>query len=296
MKVIITGASGLLGRSVLKELNKEINWKVIGLAFSRTSHELIKLDLTNATDTEKFLLNEKPDFLIHCAAERDPDICENKEEKANNINISATETLAKTCSKLNTTFIYISTDYVFDGLQPPYQPNASLNPLNKYGISKMEGEKIARLSNLNSIILRVPVLYGPTEDLTESAVTTLVSLIEKKSNLKLDNWAIRYPTNTVNISKAIKSLLKAIILNKDLSINGSFHFSAEEAFTKYEMAKIMAKILGFNTSNITPDSNQPSGAPRPQNCQLDCQSLKKLIEFPQQDFRSEIERIITSIK
>ena len=179
-RVLITGASGLLGRAILKEFSKENKWEVLGLAYSRSTGSLKKVNLLDFEETKRVIREFRPHILIHSAAERRPDVVENDEDTCLKMNVGVTKTLASTINELNTDLevpehfmLYISTDYVFDGKSPPYQPSDEPNPLNKYGKSKLAGEKAMEICHANGGILRVPVLYGSVEYLKESAVTGL---------------------------------------------------------------------------------------------------------------------------
>lgn len=289
-KVLITGASGLLGRSIFKKLKAE-NFDIVGTSFRRKQNDLISLDLTDQNAVKDLFANHKPNFIIHCAAEKSPDICQNDAIKTQKINVDVTHHLAELSLHYSAKLIYISTDYVFDGTKPPYQINDAPNPINAYGLSKRAGEIEALKVNPQSIILRVPVLYGPIESLEESAVTTIFSTVLQKSTSKNDHWAIRYPTFTPDIADA---LFEIISLPETKQLKGIFHFSGKEPFTKYEMAKIMAEIFKLPNQYILPDTNPPSGAPRPQNCHLESSELGKYIKFNLTDFRTAIRNVLNS--
>ena len=170
-KVLITGASGLLGRALMKEFNQQDDWEVLGLAFSRSGGNLRKVDLRNPKEVEAVIEEFKPDVVIHSAAERRPDVAENKEEETTKLNVTATSNLSDVVSRENGFMLYISTGYVFDGTKPPYKPSDKPNPLNKYGKSKLEGEEATMKNELSGGVLRIPILYGEVEYLKESAVT-----------------------------------------------------------------------------------------------------------------------------
>ena len=179
-RVLITGASGLLGRAILKQFSISDKWEVLGLAHSRATGTLKKVNLLDFEETKRVVKEFKPHVLIHSAAERRPDVVENDEETCIKMNVGVTETLASTIIELNSGLempehfmLYISTDYVFDGTSPPYKPLDEPNPLNKYGKSKLAGEQVIQKSHSDGGILRVPVLYGNVEYLKESAVTGL---------------------------------------------------------------------------------------------------------------------------
>lgn len=172
MKVLITGASGLLGRAIKTEFEKVSDWNILGLGFTRLDGGLRKVDLQNDEEVIQVIDEFKPDVLIHSAAERRPDFVANHEKEAEQLNVKATETLAKHVNKYGGFMLYISTDYVFDGTSPPYKVSDATNPLNKYGMTKLQGERETLLHCKYSGVLRVPILYGPLKYIDESAVTS----------------------------------------------------------------------------------------------------------------------------
>jgi len=175
MKIVITGASGMLGRALHRLLLQscssstgETNYAVVvGTGFSRLqvthqSEQDIKivhleyLDLLDHEASQKFLSKHQPHVIVHCAAQRHPDAFENHLESSIKLNVKSTEHLAKECARLALNnksgsrtggpyLIYISTSYVFDGgvqsnEHPPYMPDSKTNPINNYGLSKWAGE------------------------------------------------------------------------------------------------------------------------------------------------------------
>ncbi|KAK7060693.1 hypothetical protein SK128_017193 [Halocaridina rubra] len=139
-RVMITGASGLLGRAVMKVFAQE-KWNIIGLAYSRVGPGLVQCDITNTDAVRALVEKEKPTFIIHAAAERAPDAVENKYDETRRLNVASSGHLAAIAKSSGSRLIYISTDYVFDGSSPPYKITDTPNPLNKYGQTKFDGEK-----------------------------------------------------------------------------------------------------------------------------------------------------------
>ncbi|KAF7643074.1 hypothetical protein LDENG_00245520, partial [Lucifuga dentata] len=140
LTVLVTGATGLLGRAVYREFQNN-GWLVIGTGYRRARPRLLCCDLTDEDAVKMLIHNNKPDVIVHCAAERRPDVVERHTEAAVNLNVHATATLAKEAAAAGVFFLYISSDYVFDGRNPPYGEDDSPNPLNLYGRSKLEGER-----------------------------------------------------------------------------------------------------------------------------------------------------------
>ena len=274
-RILITGASGLLGRPVMKVLKSEKAWKVTGTAFSRADENLKRVDLADLEKLPAFLEALKPEIIIHSAAERRPDISMKDPEGTQRLNVDATAVIAEWAATHNAYLIYISTDYVFDGTRPPYNEDSLPNPLNDYGKSKRAGE-VAVLSTCSSIaVLRVPILYGDVESLEESAVTGLaVRLLDADPDecVTFENWAVRHPTLTDDVAEVIRQML--VYADEQSTLKGIFHWSADEPMTKYEMACVMADFLDFDRDRLIPDGNPPSGAPRPRNSKLDTSLLR----------------------
>jgi hypothetical protein len=147
------------------------------------------------------------------AANRFPDKCDSDPEGTRALNIAASASLAKICAAKSIFLIYISTDYVFPGTEgdAPYEADSTPKPPNLYGETKYEGEK-AVLREYESagkpgwgVVLRVPVLYGEAESPSESAVNVLMDAVwkaqDRNAGIKMDHWAIRYPTNTEDVGR-----------------------------------------------------------------------------------------------
>ena len=266
MKVWITGATGLAGRAVTKVLEK--SYDVLPTGFSRTSGNILKVDLTSEQEVRSFLEEHKPEAVLHLAAERKPDVCDNKQEQTKALNVSASRILAKLCKEYDCWLLYFSTDYVFDGQNPPYYPDSEPNPLNFYGETKLAGEKVVLEEHDESCILRVPVLYGIVENLDESAVTSIAKGLLKTEEVKADHWATRFPTLVDDIGLVIEKMLEK-------KPSGVYHFSGEEAMTKFEITQIMGDALGKSYDHVSGNDSAPGGAPRPKDCQLDMTKLKE---------------------
>ncbi|KAJ9593291.1 hypothetical protein L9F63_015166 [Diploptera punctata] len=276
-RLFITGASGLLGRAVLKKFVSD-GWVVYGTAFSRASEGLHELDLINKDDVKEAVKQFKPSFVIHCAAQRFPEKVDSDPSAATKINVEATKYLAQVSDELGAPVLYISTDYVFDGTSPPYDVDAVPNPLNLYGKTKLQGEQETLAANKGNIVLRVPVLYGPVEYLAESAVTVLLNpLLNTDKPCKISNYERRCPSHVDDISTICFQLATKRI--QDATVCGIFHWCGKQVFTKYEIVQQIAQVFQLtHLSHINPDSNKPSSAatPRPYDTTLNRSRLENL--------------------
>ncbi|KAF7351260.1 RmlD-sub-bind domain-containing protein [Mycena sanguinolenta] len=243
-KVIITGASGVLGSAVRAAFSGAgAGTEVLSLAHSRSGDGLTKLDLLNEGEVERVFRDFKPNWVIHCAAERRPDVAEKDPEGAQKLNAGVPGHLARLAKSLKFTLLY--------------------------GQAKLDGElAILGVEGAAAVILRVPVLYGPAPNNSDSAVNILVDVVQDQSgkSYKMDHYATRYPTCTVDIANF---LVKLSAYKKP--IPPILHYSGAEPFTKYEMCLIFAQILRLPHGHIIPDADPPTGTgatTRPRDCQL----------------------------
>jgi len=283
MKITVTGASGLVGRSLMKMVAGSREHTVHGLAFSRAQPPLERLDLTNEAEVARYFDREAPEAVVHLAAERRPDIVDKDARRARALNVDATRNLARLCAARGAFLLLISTDYVFDGTTPPYYPDSPVNPLNEYGKMKLESELVAEEAlgaSAAGAVLRISILYGPVESLQESAVTEVAIALKSRTPRLTDDWANRYPLHVDDVSSAILAIVDAHARNPDtLAAFGAFPrflLSGFPSYTKYDMVNIMAGALGVDAGHVQPDPNPPRGAPRPRDCRMDTSRLESL--------------------
>ncbi|KAF2068282.1 hypothetical protein CYY_010392 [Polysphondylium violaceum] len=294
-KVLITGASGLLGRAFMRVFTQNLDqFEIIGLAFSRYDKyvkefpQLLKLDLTDPNELSLLVQSFKPNIIIHSAAERRPDICENDKEATLKLNVGTTETICKLANDVGSRVLVISSDYVFDGKNAPYQVDSPTNPISFYGETKKASEDVC-LKNVNqkNIVLRVPVLYGQVESLKECSVSMVaqqvVDALANNKSFEIDNWQQRYPTLVDDVARVVVQIIKAD------ENGGIYHFSGDEQFTKYGMA---VEMLRFFTNGdmskqnlLIPADAVPTGAARPFDCKL---STTKTVQFIQEKLGQQV--------
>ncbi|KAF2754741.1 NAD(P)-binding protein [Pseudovirgaria hyperparasitica] len=291
--VLITGATGLLGREV-RRIFDERGWAALGTGLTRASPpSVLKLDITDQDEIETVLKETRPEVIVHCAANRYPDKCAADPTAARALNVTATANLANSARHCGAFFLYISTDYVFSGRpgEAPYQVDAVTGPTNEYGKTKLEGERAVKEAvshGANAAILRVPVLYGtsPEDDASQSAVNSLIPLVYKAgsmtqepASIKVDDYAQRFPTNTADVARICVDIAELYTTTEktEKELPHLLHFSGEEQFTKWQMCQKFAEILGLPLDGMVPDRPEEGvGVQRPYDCHLDTSSLKDL--------------------
>lgn len=231
MKVLVTGANGMLGQDLCPILEKN-NFDVV-------KTDIDNLDITNSEMVNEVLSKENPDIVIHCAAYTNVDKAEEDINTARLINSTGTENLAKACAKLDCTMVYVSTDYVFEGNgNKPYLPEDSTSPLNNYGLTKFEGEEAVRKYCKKYYITRTSWLYGIHG---KNFVETMISLADRPE-VKVVNDQTGCPTWTVELCNAILT-----ILNENRPF-GIYHTCGAGATTWYEFTKEIYSLCNLKAN------------------------------------------------
>ncbi len=277
-KVAVIGASGLLGRAIVRELVSETDWQVVQTGLRHVGPQQVALDVRDEAAVDAFVAREAPDAIVLAAAERRPDVCENDPAAARALNVDAVRSIARAARPRGAWVLSISTDYVFDGTQPPYRDGDTPNPLNAYGRSKLEGERALLEASSHALVLRLPLLYGPVVDWQESAVTSLVPAVLASSQpdapaAAMDAWATRYPTFTPDVAFAIRELLMRCADGH--AVCGIAQWSGDEPMTKYQIAQRLARALGVN-ARLLAQTRPADATPRPRDCHLDSSRLEGL--------------------
>ncbi|VWC85531.1 dTDP-4-dehydrorhamnose reductase [Burkholderia contaminans] len=284
--ILLIGAAGLLGRAVAASLARESSLNLVATIRNPQSagakrlalppENLAELDVLDEPALEHLFATYRPAAVIICAAERRPDVCERDPAAARAINVTAQARIGVLAARYGAWTLGISTDYVFDGKAAPYREDAAPNPLNIYGRTKLEGEAALLAASPLSCVLRLPLLFGPIVDWSESAVTSLVPAIVASARpgadaVGMDAWAIRYPTYTPDVADVIRDLTLRHLVGA--SITGLRHWSGEEPMTKYDIAQRIAAALGIEAALKRID--QPTDAtPRPYDCHLDASRVR----------------------
>ncbi|WP_207005634.1 dTDP-4-dehydrorhamnose reductase family protein [Trinickia mobilis] len=276
--VALLGASGLLGRAVANELAERSDWRVVRTAYRRVYDASVPLDMRDAAAVDAFIGRTAPDAIVIAAAERRPDVCEHDPALARALNVDAVTSVAAAARRRGAWVLSISTDYVFDGTQPPYRCDDPPAPLNAYGRSKLEGERALLETTELGCVLRLPLLFGPIEDWQESAATSLVPAIAASAspNAKaavMDAWATRYPTFTPDVAFVIRQMLERHARGD--AICGITQWSGAEPMTKFDIAMRLARALQLD-ARLTPQHTPADATPRPRDCHLDSSRLEAL--------------------
>jgi len=242
-RILVTGASGLLGSKVVKLT--EHSFEVIPTHNTRSFFkDSIKMDITNGDEVSQVVVKMKPDVVMHVAAETRVDHCERNREEAWKVNAEGTKNVAVACGKINAKLIYVSTDYVFDGERGLYVESDEPNPVNYYGWTKLKGEQFVRENCQDHVIARTSVLYGWHSWKTNFALWVIESL-RGGEPITVVNDHYNSPTLADNLAEVLLEMVET-----DLS--GVFHTAGSERINRYDFAVEIAKNFDLDANMIMP--------------------------------------------
>ncbi len=311
MKFFVTGVSGQLGHDVMNELAKrgyEATGSDIADVYSGaaddtavTAMPYVQLDITDDTAVRRTLEKETPDVVVHCAAWTAVDLAEDddKVEKVRAVNAGGTEHIARACKKLGCKMIYLSTDYVFDGLgDQPWEPDCSdYRPINVYGQTKLEGELAVRNNLERYFIVRIAWVFGVNG---RNFIKTMLNLGKKTDTLRVVDDQIGTPTYTYDLAR----LLVDMALTEKY---GYYHVTNEGGYISwYEFTKaIFDEAVRMGRSeysqerlNVYPVSTEEYGAKakRPFNSRLDKRKLRENGFEPLPTWQDALRRYLREIE
>ena len=300
MRVLVTGTTGQLGYDVMLELDKR-GHEAVGTArrvpeYLQPAMHFIKLDLTD----EKAVINTverlQPDAVIHCAAWTAVDAAEDAEnrEKVFAINAQGTRSIAEAAKAVDAKMIYISTDYVFNGLgSEPWEPDCKdYQPLNIYGQSKLEGEMAVSSILEKYFIVRIAWVFGLNG---KNFIKTMINVGKTHDTVRVVNDQIGTPTYTLDLARLLVDMAES-------ERYGYYHATNSETepggyISWYDFTKEIYRQAGLDTTVIpvTTAEYGLSKAVRPFNSRLDKSKLQREGFTPLPDWKDALARYLKEL-
>jgi dTDP-4-dehydrorhamnose reductase len=254
MRVLVTGAAGMLGGDLVPLLNKEHT--VAGV-------DVGDFDITDSVATFKAVSDSRAEAVIHCAAFTDVERAETEREAALAVNATGSRNIARGCRECGARLYLISTDFVFDGSKgSPYVESDQPNPLSEYGRGKLEGEKLARqeLGGMLSVV-RTAWLYGAAGD---NFLTKLLQFAARGNPVRVVDDQYGSPTWTVALAECLARMLRA------QAASPVYHAACAGSCSRFEMAVEWFRLLGLDSVEVVPVSSSafPSAVSRPENSSM----------------------------
>lgn len=281
-KIFITGGTGLLGHHLIKTAPPMYSTSCTFFPIEKKDYIPYDcgkhyLDITDGGLVLDIIKKIKPDYVIHTASMANVDYVEKNKEEARKNNLGGIINIIEACRQTGAKVIYISSNAVFDGRNPPYSEDSVVNPINYYGQLKVEEERVVKESGLKYVILRPILMYGWNLKVErKDPVTWLIDLLKlgKEVNMVDDIFC-----NPLFVEDCCAAIWRIIALNKE----GVFHVGGEGELSRYDFARITAEIFGFDKNLIKPVKNSffPEISPRPKNTTYCINKIKKELQvFP----------------
>ena len=248
MRILVTGASGLLGLNLCLRLAD--SHKITGIMnknpLAGVPFDCVSLDLLNTNALKQSILRRNPELIVHCAAMANVDQCESQPEQAWQINADLPGEIASVCRETGTKFIHISTDAVFDGKMGDYTEEDAPKPLSVYAATKLDGEKIVQKENSDALIARVN-FYGCSLSGNRSLAEFFLGNLSKKNQV---NGFVDVMFCPLYVNDLVDTLMAMV----EKGLNGLYHVVSPECLSKYAFGLKIAEKFGFDKDLIKPVS------------------------------------------
>lgn len=248
--ILITGGTGLLGKSLVQKFKYkyEITATYAGNYDIRNSDHavFVKVDVRDQGGNDEIFRKFRPDVVIHTASIGSPDFAERNRELTWQINVEGTQAILSLCEKYGSKFIYISSNGIYDGQNAPYGEEDTAAPINYYGIVKLEGEKITRMSETVFAVVRPILLYGWNHPFERSNIVSfaLDKLSRGETMMAYEDVII----NPLYVEDCAEGILRIIENNRF----ETFNFGGKDRVSIYELVKKTAEIFGLDAASVHP--------------------------------------------
>lgn len=292
MKILVTGANGLLGQKLVRLLNEHQEITTIATARTRDpkstpNQALLPLDITNPMQVQSVLTQARPEIVINTAAMTQVDQCESDQEACVKVNTTAVGYLVKTCKETGSLLIQLSTDFIFDGGHGPLDETAMPGPVNFYGESKLRAETLIQESNAAWCILRTVLVYGYTGEPGRSNIVLWVKKsLESGKEIQVVNDQWRTPT-------LAEDLAMGCYLAATHKARGIYHIAGKDMLTPFDIAEMTAEVFGLDTTLIKPTDSTKFRQParRPQRTGFLIDKARRTLGYEPHSFREGLEII-----
>ncbi|MEW5568643.1 dTDP-4-dehydrorhamnose reductase [Rossellomorea marisflavi] len=280
MKVLVTGYTGQLGYDVVQRGLKN-GLSIVGIGSK-------ELDITNETEVHRYVKELNPDAIIHCAAYTAVDKAEDDKNKCWDINVEGTKHLANAASEIAAKFVYISTDYVFNGeSEKPFKETDNVSPIGYYGLTKYEGEKIVKQLLDKCFIIRISWVFGLNG---KNFVKTMLRLAETNNELSVVGDQVGSPTYTYDLAKLIIDMVQSDKYGVYHASNEGYCSWAEFAQEIFAQADANVKVKSITTEEY------PTRAVRPKNSRMAKEKLSANGFTPLPKWQDALKHYLTELK
>ncbi len=285
LKFLVTGAAGLIGNQVARDLSK---YNEVFSCYNQSQSQFgtpMKMDLQNHTMISDVLSEVKPNIVIHLGAMTGVDLCEKNESDAFDINSKATEVIAKKCSEFNSFLIYVSTDYVFDGQSGMYNEDDLPNPISVYGKSKLDGEIAVQSFASDWCIARTSTPYG-VHSTKKSFPLWIIDTVKRNKKVHIVTDQMTSPTYVPNLSKMLMEI-------SEKKITGIIHAADTTRISRYSMAELIFDKFNLDKNLLKPviTNEMKWDAKRPKDSSLNVTKASSLLDNKPQPLEQSLNKL-----
>lgn len=299
MKILITGSNGLLGQKLVKLLLEKAEDELIATArgnnrlpYPETNYVFDQMDITNRQQVLEVVTKYKPEVIIHTAAMTNVDQCETEREACWDQNVNAVNYLIEASAKNDCFLLHLSTDFIFDGEDGPYDEKAKANPVSYYGESKLAAEKLLENSTIEYAIARTVLVYGIAHDMSRSNIILWVKKsLEEGKEIKVVDDQLRSPTLAEDLAMGCYLIAKQ-------KAPGIFNICGKDLLNPYEMALKTAEFFNLDTSTMqkADASSFTQTAKRPPKTGLLIEKARTVLGYEPRSFDEGIAIVAEQIK
>lgn len=260
-RLLVTGSNGLLGQKITDAL---VQGQFSGFEYIASSrgkdrfgavrgYDYVDLDITHHEQVLKTVERYRPAVIINTAAMANVDACEREPEKSYEVNVAAVANLVAICERKNIHLIHLSTDFVFDGKEGPYEEDDLPNPVNIYGKHKVAAEELIQKATCPWSIVRTILVYGVLRDLSRSNIVLWAkNALESGEQIRVVNDQWRMPTLAEDLAQACLTIARR-------NATGIYHISGKDMFSIYEIVEAVAAHYDLDTSSMSKEKSAALG-------------------------------------
>ena len=302
MRVLIVGASGFIGRHLVRRLGRKPDREIVGTYLSRPpgehAHSWLQVELTDSAGIERLFRLARPDAVVHLAAIADVGTAERDPERATAVNVTATASIARLCNLLGAKLIFVSTEYVFDGKRGYYREDESPIPTTHYGQTKWEAEQEVASLTTRWSVLRTSIVYGWPEPGQRNFAPWLLEHLKSGQTYNAPTDVYRTPVYVKHLTDGIAKLV-------DEEHTGIHHVAGADWVSMYDFAAAIAQAFHLDRGLVEPSRPIPTGLPgvggqgdaeesrSPDMLGLDCTETMRLLGLAHPGLTEGIEALRT---
>lgn len=284
LRVLCISGNGQVG-GALYDCFRNARYPVVGTWFDVEDASMPFVDISDPASVRSAFETHRPECVVLNAALTNVEYCETHPEESGKINVAGVENVAAVCTEYRSSVVFFSSDYVFDGLNGPYDESATLNPINVYGTQKVLGEEMIQSLPLPSLIIRTTVVYGK-DILGKNFVVRLVDSLQKGHTVRVPTDQVGTPTYAANLAECVVALV-------DKNATGIYNVVGRDRMSRYDFACHVCDVFGLNRELIIPvtTAELKQNAARPLAAGLSIDKLLQKIDVPVVGVRQGLLRL-----